>query len=69
MPALRDELLAQLVKQVSHNPSRDATAKGWELMGLALDAFPPSESFENYLEAWLRSSTQSLQRGFVLRCV
>ena len=55
-PLLRDELFLQLIKQVTNNPRQSAVEKGWQFMYLALRVFPPSESFENYLEWFLRSN-------------
>ena len=44
------------MKQVTNNPRQSAVEKGWQFMYLALRIFPPSESFENYLEWFLRSN-------------
>ena len=33
--------------------------KGWELMVLALSAFPPQKDFENFLEIFLRQNAPS----------
>lgn len=54
MPDLRDELLLQLAKQLTGNPSVASAERGWVLLHLALCAFPPSEELENHLELWLR---------------
>jgi hypothetical protein len=53
---MREELYCQFVKQLTKNPSADSVSKGWELMHLCLDSFPPGEALENYLECWLRSN-------------
>eukprot|EP01124_Arcella_intermedia_P018223 TRINITY_DN25196_c0_g1_i1.p1 TRINITY_DN25196_c0_g1~~TRINITY_DN25196_c0_g1_i1.p1 ORF type:complete len:1497 (-),score=422.99 TRINITY_DN25196_c0_g1_i1:6-4172(-) len=52
---LRNEILAQVVKQITHNPNKESTRKMWQLMQLCLKSFAPTAEFENYLEAWLRS--------------
>ena len=49
-PPLRDEMYLQLCKQLSNNPDNESKRKGWNLMQLFLDTFPPSEEFENYIE-------------------
>lgn len=51
---LRDEILLQILKQLTDNPSAKSRQRGWLLMSLVLRTFPPSELFENYLELWLR---------------
>lgn len=53
-PALRDEVLVQLTKQLNCNPTPNSVDRGWVLLELALSTFPPSEDLENYLEVWLR---------------
>jgi hypothetical protein len=52
---LRDEIYCQIIKQVSCNPSPASTQRGWKLMGGCIATFPPSESFENYLEVYLKN--------------
>jgi hypothetical protein len=51
---LRDEVLLQLIKQLSDNPSEASRRRGWALLRVALQTFGPSEEFENYFELWLR---------------
>eukprot|EP01083_Nonionella_stella_P277198 942360_1 len=58
-PLLRNELFVQLMKQLSANPKQGSIKKGWELMVLALSAFPPQKDFENYLEMFLRQKAPS----------
>lgn len=55
LPALRGELYAQLVKQLSGNSSTESQTKLWQLLHLMLTHFPPAPEFENYLEAFLRA--------------
>jgi hypothetical protein len=51
---IRDEIYCQLMKQLSNNPLPESKRKGWNLMQLCLDTFPPGPEFENYLEFFLR---------------
>ena len=44
----------QLMKQLTQNPSPESTAKGWQLMALALQCFPPDSMVEHFLEKFLR---------------
>jgi len=52
---VRDELYCQLVKQLTSNPNRESEQKGWWLMAIFLETFPPPQELENYLECWLRA--------------
>ena len=54
MEALRPEIFVQIIKQVTNNPSSVSTAKGWELMAICLDCFPPGKESENYVEYFIR---------------
>eukprot|EP01100_Stratorugosa_tubuloviscum_P007534 TRINITY_DN3124_c0_g1_i1.p1 TRINITY_DN3124_c0_g1~~TRINITY_DN3124_c0_g1_i1.p1 ORF type:complete len:1462 (-),score=863.00 TRINITY_DN3124_c0_g1_i1:229-4614(-) len=56
---LRDEIYVQLLKQITNNPSSDSIAKGWKLIELAIECFPPSREFENFLEIYLRQLGES----------
>jgi len=56
---IRDEIYCQIIKQVSSNPSSESTSKGWQIMALSLETFPPNSEFENFLEMYLRSSPNS----------
>ena len=51
---VRDEIYCGITKQLSGNPSKEATNHGWQLMFLCLATFAPSEGFENFLEFFLR---------------
>jgi len=46
---LTDEVLAQICKQTTNNPSLDSNDRGWALLLLILCSFPPSEEFLPYL--------------------
>ncbi len=62
---VRTETYIAFMKQCTNNPVNlnpgaqrpekvEAVARVWELLSLCLSAFPPTEGFEDYLEAWLR---------------
>jgi hypothetical protein len=46
---------------VTTNPSQESIQKGWQLMAICLETFPPGE-FENYLEMWLRTNAKPPER-------
>ena len=55
-PELRDEILLQLCKQLSGNPSLASATRGWVLLYMCLCTFHPSDEFENHFELWLREN-------------
>eukprot|EP00697_Spironema_sp_BW2_P016732 gnl/Spiro4/8126_TR4286_c0_g1_i1.p1 gnl/Spiro4/8126_TR4286_c0_g1~~gnl/Spiro4/8126_TR4286_c0_g1_i1.p1 ORF type:complete len:1210 (+),score=449.32 gnl/Spiro4/8126_TR4286_c0_g1_i1:55-3684(+) len=61
-PALRDEIYIQIIKQLTQNPSRDSTTKGFKLIELCLPVFPPSDAFENFLEIFFREKGADASR-------
>lgn len=56
-PQLGDEILVQLMKQVTMNPNADSTLKGWELLGMAVHVFHPSNLLQPYFLNFLYSTT------------
>lgn len=55
-PELRDEIFAQIIKQLTDNPDGTSVARGVELLGLCLAAFVPNDpEFGKYLYVWLRT--------------
>ena len=52
---LRDEVYAQIVKQLTGNPDAESVKAGWQLMGVACGAISPSKDFQPYLEAFIAS--------------
>jgi len=51
---LRSEIYMEILKQLTNNPSSPSLEKGWMLLAICLDIFPPGKDFENYLEYWIR---------------
>ncbi|KAH8377405.1 hypothetical protein KR093_005352, partial [Drosophila rubida] len=66
---LRDEILAQICKQLYLNPSRGSYARGWLLLSVCLSCFPPSGNLEPYLRSYLKLGTAKLHSGPSLQCL
>ena len=64
-PALRDEIYAQIMKQLSNNPNSTSIAKGWQMLCMAVGTFPPSSEFELYLLNFLQERGE--QQGAAVR--
>ena len=65
-PAVADEILVQFCKQLTPaaadakpGPSRENAATGWEVLGLCLRAFRPSNTFAPFLDVWMRCQQSS----------
>ncbi|ORZ14384.1 hypothetical protein BCR41DRAFT_337280 [Lobosporangium transversale] len=50
---LRDEIYVQLCKQLTQNPSREGSIKGWHLFTIILITFAPSKDLHTYLASFL----------------
>ncbi|KAG0203633.1 hypothetical protein BGX33_009014 [Mortierella sp. NVP41] len=50
---LRDEIYVQLCKQLTENPSREGSIKGWHLFTILLITFSPSKNLHDYLASFL----------------
>jgi len=61
-PPLRDEFYIQVIKQMTNNPTTKSIIRCWKLLELCLMTFPPSEDFENFLEAFIRNRHDSASR-------
>eukprot|EP00730_Choanoeca_flexa_P000556 TRINITY_DN10247_c0_g1_i2.p1 TRINITY_DN10247_c0_g1~~TRINITY_DN10247_c0_g1_i2.p1 ORF type:complete len:564 (+),score=131.42 TRINITY_DN10247_c0_g1_i2:123-1814(+) len=58
---LRDELFIQICKQTTHNAKNDSCERGWHLMIVALNFFPPTKMFESYLRGYIARHTDATQ--------
>mmetsp|Transcript_16661 Transcript_16661/g.18863 ORF Transcript_16661/g.18863 Transcript_16661/m.18863 type:complete len:657 (-) Transcript_16661:906-2876(-) len=61
---VRDEVLCQMIKQVSNNPIESHEVRGWQLLSLAVGFFPPGVFFEPYLRRFIdvtRGSTANVE--------
>ncbi|XP_043206296.1 rho GTPase-activating protein 39-like isoform X2 [Amphibalanus amphitrite] len=52
-PGLRDEIYVQVCRQTTENPRRDSLRRGWELLAICLQFFPPSDKFASFLEGYI----------------
>ena len=60
----RDEIVCQICKQLTNNPSKASVARGWILLALCVSCFPPSEAVRPMLEAFIKEGPKTY-RGFV----
>ncbi|XP_034100634.1 myosin-VIIa isoform X2 [Drosophila albomicans] len=65
--SLRDEILAQICKQLYLNPNRISYARGWLLLSICLSCFPPSSNFEPYLRSYMKLGTAKLHSSSSLQ--
>ena len=57
--ALRDEIYCQLIKHLSSNSRAESVAKGWQLMCMCVNVFPPSYDMELYLMHYILAKAES----------
>ncbi|TMW64383.1 hypothetical protein Poli38472_013005 [Pythium oligandrum] len=55
--SLVDEIYLQLMKQLTKNPKRDSSIRGWSLFAMCAASFPPSSSLEKYVMLFLKAQT------------
>uniref|UniRef100_K3XAY3 Myosin motor domain-containing protein n=1 Tax=Globisporangium ultimum (strain ATCC 200006 / CBS 805.95 / DAOM BR144) TaxID=431595 RepID=K3XAY3_GLOUD len=54
-PAVVDEIYLQLMKQLTRNPKRDSSTRGWSLFSMCATSFPPSEALQPYVLMFLKA--------------
>lgn len=52
---LVDEIYLQLMKQLTKNPKRDSSVRGWSLLAMCTASFPPSPALQKYVQMFLRA--------------
>lgn len=55
--SLVDEIYLQLMKQLTKNPKRDSSIRGWSLFAMCVTSFPPSAALEQYVLLFLKAQT------------
>lgn len=61
--SLRDEIYMQLCRQTTDNNREDSLQKGWELLAICLNFFPPSNKFYTSLECYVARHLDPLEQG------
>lgn len=56
---LRDEIYAQIGKQITDNPTRESKKKGWELLAYCVSFFPPTDELLPYLASFILAEMQN----------
>ncbi|KAG6576529.1 myosin-like protein [Phytophthora cinnamomi] len=54
-PSLVDEIYLQLMKQLTKNPKRDSSIRGWSLFAMCATSFPPSVALQRYVIMFLKA--------------
>ncbi|GLE00775.1 hypothetical protein PINS_up009563 [Pythium insidiosum] len=55
--SLVDEIYLQLMKQLTKNPKRDSSIRGWSLFAMCATSFPPSAALQKYVIQFLQAQT------------
>ncbi|OHT03055.1 RhoGAP domain containing protein [Tritrichomonas foetus] len=58
-PALRDEIMFQLIKQTRNNPNPDWLKKTWELFVIVVTVFPSSRNSEEWIKSHLAAESKN----------
>lgn len=56
---MRDELYCQICKQLTLNPNEQSVHKGWELMTISVQYFPPTKDLEPWLVNFMKEHEKS----------
>ncbi|CCI41405.1 unnamed protein product [Albugo candida] len=56
---LVDEIYIQLMKQLTKNPKRDSSLRGWALLAMCATSFLPSDALQEYVFRFLNASRPS----------
>ncbi|KAI9915495.1 hypothetical protein PsorP6_007858 [Peronosclerospora sorghi] len=59
-PSLVDEIYLQLMKQLTKNPKRDSSIRGWSLFALCATSFPPSLALQKYVIMFLKAQVAEM---------
>ncbi|RHY33915.1 hypothetical protein DYB32_001303 [Aphanomyces invadans] len=54
-PTIVDEVLMQIMKQLTYNPRPESERRGWSLLALCLTNFSPSPQFAKYVASFVHS--------------
>ncbi|KAI9989899.1 hypothetical protein PInf_020190 [Phytophthora infestans] len=54
-PSVVDEIYLQLMKQLTKNPKRDSSIRGWSLFAMCATSFPPSLALQKYVIMFLKA--------------
>jgi len=63
MPALRDEIYLQVVKQLTKNPSAESALKGWQLLHSLCGCAVPSAEMAEFVKAFLLRAAGEVEAG------
>lgn len=59
LPDERDEVYCQAIKQVTNNPNQASMYKGFDLLCIIIQYFPPSHDLEKPFSTWVASHSSS----------
>lgn len=62
MAELRDEIYCQLCKQTTLNPNEDSLERGWALISIAVQFFPPTKNLEPFIQQYIQEASNSNEK-------